>query len=136
MHGLGPDTMESLHLKKTDLSDASLRQIALRHGRLRSLFLEKCEEITTAGLSDLLRSASRLEILKLHYCRRVKDGVLEVLEAGCARLRKLQIWACPICDNAVERFRRSRPSVVVDHIEFFGLYTEMRWYPEFDDQTK
>ncbi len=87
-----PDTVEELHLTKTNLTDKCLEQIARFHG-LKKLNLRSCKSLSGSALERLLaRLPEDMEELDLRDTALTDEGLEQI--ARFHRLKKLSINEC------------------------------------------
>ena len=60
----------------------------------------------------------RLRTLNLWYCRNITDEALQSLQAGCASLQSVRLWAAVnVSHSAVGALQIARPALVVEGLE-------------------
>lgn len=110
MANLVPFTnLETLELWFARITDDDLAQLA-GMTKLKSLNLEQCTRVTSAGMDHLLKLPA-LEVLNLKQTR-VEDEALDVL-AKCSKLKELDLRNTSIGDEALEKFKAAKPDCKV-----------------------
>ena len=85
------------------ITDLTLQSIA-EHctGRLQSLSLSWCGEITDAGLITISEHCPNLQSLDLSFCRQITDAsIIILISTHCTVLLSLQLGGCQITDASI-----------------------------------
>lgn len=75
------------------VTDVSLLY-SFRLPELRQIRLGKCQQISTAGIAELVKHCPALESVNLSECHNINDKTIEIITKGLPRLTKLFIERC------------------------------------------
>ncbi|KAI9997266.1 hypothetical protein PInf_000706 [Phytophthora infestans] len=108
----------SLHLARcSQLSDATMRRIALCCSQLEELDISYCTLITDLGLAAVGRYCNRLVRLKIIHCSQIRDVGVEAI-VRCRLLEELDVTHCPLFSpETLARFVKRKVNVTCRKLE-------------------
>ncbi|KAF4038100.1 Leucine Rich repeat [Phytophthora infestans] len=109
----------SLHLARcSQLSDATMRRIALCCSQLEELDISYCTLITDLGLAAVGRYCNRLVRLKIIHCSQIRDVGVEAIVRTNPRIEELYLSFCErITDRCFLTISKSCPGLSVLDVE-------------------
>ena len=94
----------------SNITDASVLEVARRCSNLQCLEVYNCENITDASLMEVARQCSKIHTLNLDSCSNITDASMLEVARRCSNLSQLILSGCSnitsACKNALRQLAR------------------------------